>query len=79
MSVIQSVSPGDILAIYHPAVPGSSGLDVRNRELRCKPAKELPPIKGSGFEVSFDGNTYKATMEGRVEYDNFKMHIRESV
>lgn len=77
MSVIQSVSPGDVLAVYHPAVPGSSGMDVRNREIRCKPAKELPAIKGSGFEVSFDGNTYKATMEGRVEYDNFKMHIRD--
>ena len=77
MSVIQSVSPGDILAIYHPSVPGSSGIDVKNREIRCKPAKELPQIKGSGFETSFDGNTYKSTMEGRVEYDNFKLHIRD--
>ncbi len=77
MSVIQSVGPGDVLAIYHPAVPGSSGLDVKNREIRCKPVKELPPIKGSGFEVSFDGNTYKATLEGRVEYDNFKLHVRD--
>ncbi|MCR5302133.1 MAG: FapA family protein [Lachnospiraceae bacterium] len=77
MSIIQSVSPGDVLAVYHPAVPGSSGLDVKNRELRCKPAKELPALKGTGFEVSFDGNTYKATMEGRVEYDNFKLHVRD--
>ncbi|MCR5591124.1 MAG: FapA family protein [Lachnospiraceae bacterium] len=77
MSVIQSVSPGDLLAVYHPAVPGSSGLDVKNREIRCKPAKDLPALKGSGFEVSFDGNTYKAAMEGRVEYDNFKLHIRD--
>ena len=77
MSVIQSVSPGDLLAVYHPAVPGSSGLDVKNREIRCKPVKELPPLKGSGFEVSFDGNSYKATMEGRVEYDNFKLHVRD--
>ena len=77
MSVIQSVSPGDLLAVYHPAVPGSSGLDVKNREIRCKPAKELPALKGSGFEVSFDGNTYKATTEGRVEYDNFKLHVRD--
>ncbi len=77
MSVIQSVSPGDILAVYHPAVPGSSGMDVKNREIRCKPAKELPAIKGSGFDVSFDGNTYTANMEGRVEYDNFKLHVRD--
>ncbi|MCR5687651.1 MAG: FapA family protein [Lachnospiraceae bacterium] len=77
MSIIQSVSPGDVLAVYHPAVPGSSGLDVKNRELRCKPAKDLPEIKGSGFDVSFDGNTYTASMEGRVEYDNFKLHVRD--
>ncbi len=77
MSVIQSVSPGDVLAVYHPAVPGSSGLDVKNREIRCKPPKELPALKGSGFEVSFDGNTYTSTMEGRVEYDNFKLHVRD--
>ncbi len=77
MSVIQSVSPGDVLAIYHPAVPGSSGLDVKNREIRCKVPKELPVLKGSGFEVSFDGNTYTSTMEGRVEYDNFKLHVRD--
>ncbi len=77
MSVIQSVSPGDLLAVYHPAVPGSSGLDVKNREIRCKPAKELPVIKGSGFDVSFDGNSYTANMEGRVEYDNFKLHVRD--
>ena len=77
MSVIQSVSPGDLLAVYHPAVPGSSGIDVKNREIRCKPAKELPALKGSGFDVSFDGNSYTANMEGRVEYDNFKLHIRD--
>lgn len=77
MSVIQSVSPGDLLAVYHPAVAGSSGLDVKNREVRCKPAKDLPALKGSGFEVSPDGNTYKATIEGRVEYDNFKLHVRD--
>ncbi|MBO4889360.1 MAG: DUF342 domain-containing protein [Lachnospiraceae bacterium] len=77
MSVIQSVSPGDVLAVYHPAVQGSNGLDVKNREIRCKPAKELPAIKGSGFDVSFDGNTYTANMEGRVEYDNFKLHVRD--
>lgn len=77
MSVIQSVSPGDVLAVYHSAVPGSHGMDIKGRELRCKPAKEQPEIRGSGFEVSFDGKTYKSTLEGRVEYDNYKMHIRD--
>lgn len=77
MSVIQSVTPGQTLAVYHPAVSGSSGMDVRNREIRCKPAKEQPPLKGGGFDVSFDGNTYTANMEGRVEYSNFKLQVRD--
>ena len=77
MSVIQSVGPGDVLAIYHPAIPGSSGMDVKSREIRCKAAKELPPLKGTGFDVSFDGNTYTANMEGRVEYNNFKLYVRD--
>ena len=77
MSVIQSVRPGDVLAVYHPAVSGSHGMDIRGRELRCKPAKDQPEIRGSGFEVSFDGKTYTATVEGRVEYDNFKLFIRD--
>lgn len=78
MSVIQSVVPGDVLAVYHPAVPGSHGMDIKGREMRCKPAKDQPEIRGSGFEVSMDGNTYKSTLEGRVEYENFKMHIRDT-
>ena len=77
MSVIQSVSPGDVLAVYHNAVPGSHGMDVKGRELRCKPAKEQPEIRGSGFEVSFDGKTYISTLEGRVEYENYKLYVRD--
>ena len=77
MNVVKSVQNGDVLAVYHGAVAGRHGIDVRGRELRCKPAKELQPIKGAGFEVDEDGITYRATQDGRVDYNNFKLYIRD--
>lgn len=77
MNVVQSVKQGDILAIYHPAIQGSHGVDVKGREIRCKVGKELPELKGNGFELDADNVTYRASMEGRVEYDNFKLYVRE--
>ncbi|HOO28688.1 MAG TPA: FapA family protein, partial [Lachnospiraceae bacterium] len=77
MSIIENISIGDVLAVYHPAVQGSHGMDVKGRDFRAKPGKELPQLRGAGFERSYDGNTYTATIEGKVEYDNFKLYIRD--
>lgn len=77
MSVIHNIRKGDTLAVYHPAVPGVHGMDVRGRTFRAKPGKELPQIRGTGFDRSFDGNTYTATAEGKIEYDNYKLYVRD--
>lgn len=77
MNIIHSVNTGDVLAVYHGAVPGQHGYDVKGREMRCRPGKELPPLKGNGFTVDADGVTYRASTEGRVEYDNYKLFIRD--
>lgn len=77
MSVIESVRKGDKLVTYHPAVEGSHGMDVTGREFRAHPAKELPTLHGTGFEVSYDGLTYFAAIEGKVEYDNYKLFVRD--
>ena len=77
MSVIESVRKGDLLATYHPAVQGTHGCDVTGREFRAHPAKDLPTIHGSGFEMSYDGLSYIATIEGKVEYDNYKLFVRD--
>lgn len=77
MTVIHSVRTGDKLAVYHPAVAGEHGYDVRGRELRCKPGKELPTLKGSGFELCFDGVTYVASQEGRVDYRDYKLTVTD--
>lgn len=77
MSVIHNVRKGDKLATYHPAVPGTHGMDVTGREFRAHVAKELPQIHGTGFEMSFDNLSYIATIEGKVEYDNYKLFVRD--
>lgn len=77
MSVIHNVRKGDKLATYHPAVPGTHGMDVTGREFRAHVAKELPAIHGTGFEMSFDNLSYIATIEGKVEYDNYKLFVKD--
>lgn len=80
MNIIHSVQVDEVLAVYHPAVAGTHGYDIKGREKRAKVAKELPEIKGSGFASNENRDktvTYKATLEGRVEYDNYKLFIRD--
>lgn len=77
MSVIHNVRKGDKLATYHPAVQGTHGMDVTGREFRAHVAKELPQIHGTGFELSYDNLTYIATIDGKVEYDNYKLFVKD--
>lgn len=78
MTVVHSVRAGDKLAIYHPAKQGSHGYDVKGREMRCKPGKDLPVLRGKGFETDYEGNTYTASVEGRVDYKDFKLNILDT-
>lgn len=75
MNMIRSVRAGDNLIKYHPSQPGSHGIDVRGRELRCKPGKDLPVIRGTGFTTDFEGTTYIAETDGRVDYKDNKLHV----
>lgn len=75
MTVVHSVRAGDKLAVYHPAKPGTHGYDVKGREMRCKPGKDLPVIRGKGFETDYAGTTYTASVEGRVDYKDYKLNI----
>lgn len=72
MNVIHNVKAGDVLAVYHPAVKGVHGIDVKGRALRAKPGKDLPKLRGTGVDISYNGLEYKASIEGKVEYkENF--------
>lgn len=73
---IEIVNEGDVIATYHPAVQGSSGMNVRGIEMFAKPERELPAIMGRGFNKSRDGLTYTAAISGKIDLlDNNKIMI----
>lgn len=76
MSDIPMVRAGDVLAIYHPAVQGTHGFDVRGRTLRAAPCKDMQPIKGKGFSYDDDTCSYVADIEGKIEYDGKTLRIQ---
>lgn len=77
MSLIQNITVGDVLAVYHPPVQGEQGTDIRGRITKPKVAKDLPVLRGKGFERSEDGLLYTATLEGKVEYKEYYLEVRD--
>ena len=50
MNLIEVVREGQEIAKYHPAVEAKAGVDVKGRPVTGKHGRELPPLKGKGFE-----------------------------
>lgn len=69
MSLVQNVTEGDKLAVYHPAVQGTSGRDVTGAFEKANIYRELRPLTGKGISNEKDPNEYYATMSGKIEYD----------
>lgn len=72
---IEEVVAGQVIAIYHPAVEGKDGVNVRGKILTAKRGKEKMPIKGKGFERMNDNLTYTATIDGKIEMQNDRIVI----
>ena len=70
MKTVETVEEGQIIAEYKPAIPGVNGRNVLGMEVRAKLVRELPPLRGTGFERSEDGLTYTATKAGKIEVSN---------
>ena len=69
MSLVQNVEEGQLLAIYHPAVQGTSGRDVTGAFEKANVYKELRPLTGKGISNAEDPYKYYATKSGKIEYD----------
>lgn len=69
MSLIQNVEEGDLLAVYHPAVQGTSGRDVTGAFEKANIYKELRPLTGRGVSNEKNPHEYYATKSGKIEYD----------
>ncbi len=60
IKMIELVEEGQDIAIYHPATPGQNGYNIAAQFKNAKNGKELPALKGTGFEKLEDGVTYRA-------------------
>lgn len=74
MSALQNVRKGDKVAIYHYAVQGSDGYTVRGREMKVKPSRDLPPMRGKG--ILRENNEYYAQSDGKIEVKDGKVDIQ---
>ena len=76
MSEITSVKEGDVIAVYHRAVPPKNGFDVLGKETVAKPAKDEIALRGRGISNEKDPDVYVATTTGKVEYKDHTVDIK---
>lgn len=75
VKLFEKVSSGDKLAEYIEPTKGEFGYDVCGKLLIPKPGRPSPRLRGRGFTVSEDGNTYFAQTDGKVEYRNYDLNV----
>lgn len=74
VSALQNVHKGDKVAIYHYAVQGTDGYTVRGVEMKVKPSRDLPPMRGKG--ILRENNVYYAQSDGKIEAKDGKVDIQ---
>lgn len=76
MSMLQNVHKGDVLAVYHHAVKGTDGYNVRGKRLPAGVSKELPPMRGRNINNTENPDVYVAEIDGKVEVKNGRVDIQ---
>lgn len=74
MSALQNVHKGEKVAIYHYAVNGEDGYTVTGGEMKAKPARDLPPMRGKG--ILRENEIYYAQCDGKIEVKDGKIDIQ---
>lgn len=75
VNTVGTVSEGDLIAVYHPSVPGHFGYSVKGELLKPKPPKGLPVPQVIGCSYDEETYSYYATMDGRVEATPTKLQV----
>ena len=64
---VGTVSEGDLIAKYHPSVPGHFGYNVRGELLKPEQPRAYPVPQLMGVRYDQDTYSYYATLDGKVE------------
>lgn len=75
LHTLEMVTRDQEIAYYYPAVKGEDGINTKGREVKAKLKRDLPPLKGKGFERSEDGRVYKSLTDGKIEMQNDRIII----
>ncbi|MBQ9437713.1 MAG: DUF342 domain-containing protein [Lachnospiraceae bacterium] len=77
MNELPNVNAGDLLAVYHPAVPGENGFNVRGDAISAGSAKELPVLLGKGITRNEDDpNSYYSALDGKAEVSKNRLDVQ---
>lgn len=74
-SPINIVKKDEIIAVKTPATSGKPGITVTGKLLPSQPGKDIPFPKGKNIEVSIDGLELRATIDGRLIFDEDKINV----
>ncbi|MBQ8084509.1 MAG: DUF342 domain-containing protein [Lachnospiraceae bacterium] len=75
VNTVGTVSEGDLIAIYTPAVPGKYGYNVTGDMLKPKPAKGYPVPNLVGCRYEEESYSYYALIDGKVEATLSKIEV----
>lgn len=75
IKMLETVTEGQEIAVYHPVVRGVDGVDVRGKLVLAKRGRDLLPLRGKGFERLEDGLTYVSQIDGKIEMRNDRITI----
>lgn len=75
IKMVEIVTEGQEIAVYHKAIPGEDGMNVRGKPILAKRGRDLVPLRGKGFERSEDGLSYTSLMDGKIEMNNDRITI----
>lgn len=75
MELFVPVTKGQLLVKYHPATTGTFGFLITGQLLSPKRGKDVPPMKGKGFDLSEDKSEYRASFDGCIDYRDGELTI----
>ena len=75
IKMVEIVTEGQEIAVYHKAVPGVDGMNLKGKPVLAKRGRDLVPLRGKGFERSEDGTSYISLMDGKIEKSSDRITI----
>ncbi|MCI1965335.1 MAG: FapA family protein [Oscillospiraceae bacterium] len=78
LGIVQNVKKGDVLCRITPPLPGKNGIDVYGKPVNYRKGKTPTFPQGKNTEVSEDGLTLTAALDGCIEYRHATLNISET-